>query len=87
MDILTEYVSGKQTRSAVEEWLAGVDWDDPDLIQDSKDVFSLLELLKTEVSEGLRDEGELVKEARDFIATANQPTLDGIGDQSQKELS
>ena len=67
LDVLTKYVNGERTCSAIEEWLARVDWDDPDLTQESKDAYGLLELLVTEVSEGLRDEGELVREAKNLL--------------------
>ena len=68
MGILTEYVSGERPCSAVEEWLAGVDWDDPGLTQEVKITLGLFEVLATEVSEGMRNEGELVTEAKELLA-------------------
>ena len=67
LDILTKYVSGEQPCSAVEEWLAGVDWNDPVLTQDGRNILGLFEVLATEVSEGMRDESELVREARKLL--------------------
>lgn len=68
LGILTEYVSGERPCSAVEEWLAGVDWDDPGLTQDSRNILGLFEVLATEVSESMRDESELVREAKELLA-------------------
>ncbi len=63
LDLLSEYLRGAQPLTALSEWLAGVDWDDPDMTEEDREVFGLFELLTTEVFEGLRDEGELTTEA------------------------
>ena len=91
LDVLTEYISGERTCSAVEEWLAGVNWDDPDLTQESKDAYGLLELLLIEVSEGLRDEDELVREAKSLLERESGPLKgvasdNGAGARTGKDL-
>ena len=63
LDLIAKYVSGEQPSSVIEEWLAGVDWDDTSLNEDDKEIFGLFELLTTEVSEGIREEQELTSEA------------------------
>lgn len=63
LDLLGEYVRGAQPFSALGEWLAGVDWDDPTMTEEEQEVFGLFELLTTDVSEGLREEKELIREA------------------------
>ena len=63
LDVLSEYVRGEQPFPAVGEWLVGVDWDDPNLTEEEREGFGLFELLTTEISEGLRDEQELISEA------------------------
>ena len=63
LDLLGEYAREEQPFPAVGEWLAGVDWDDPNLTEEEREVFGLFELLTTEISEGLRDERELKIEA------------------------
>ena len=67
LDVLTECVNGDKPLSDVGEWLAGVDWDDPDLTPERKEVFGLFEVLATEVSEGLRDRVELLGQAAALI--------------------
>ena len=67
LDVLAKCVSGERPLSDVEEWLAGVDWDDPDLTPERKEVFGLFEVLATEVSEGLRDRKELLNEASTLL--------------------
>ena len=72
LEILAKYVSCEQPFSVVEEWLAGVDWDDPNLTQENKEIFGLFELLTTEVSEGLRDQQELIGEAITLLMRQGQ---------------
>ena len=67
LDLLARCVSGEQPFSVVEEWLAGIDWDDPDLTPDEKETFGLFELLTTEVSEEMRDQQELLSEATTLL--------------------
>ena len=91
LDVLTKYVNGERTCSAVEEWLAGVDWNDPDLTQESKEAYGLLELLATEVSEGLRDEDELVREAKSLLEketglSTGVAADNGAGEKTGKDL-
>ena len=72
LDLLTKYVSGERPLSDVGEWLAGVAWDDADLTPDSKEVLGLFEVLATEVSEGLRDQRELLSEAVTLLTKRNR---------------
>ena len=72
LGLLAKYVSGEQPFSVVEEWLAGVDWDDPNLTQENKEIFGFFELLTTEVSEGLRDQQELIGEAITLLMRQGQ---------------
>ena len=68
LDVLTECVNGDRPLSDVGEWLAGVDWDDPNLTPERKEVFGLFEVLAIEVSEGLRDRSELLNEASTLLS-------------------
>lgn len=56
-------------------WLAGVDWDDPELTSEETSALGLLLLLSTEVAEGMRDESELRTEAERFLADRTSPAI------------
>ena len=66
-DLLTSYLMRWKTLYDCEEWLAGIDWENPDLDSESLKVAGLLELLATEVAEGLRSEADFRSEAARFI--------------------
>lgn len=74
VQILAGYLEGTRGLEECAEWLAGVDWDDPELTSGEKETLGLFELLVTEVAEGLRDEKEFRKEASRFVAS-NSPRV------------
>ena len=51
-----------------DEWLAGIDWDDPKLDTETSNLVGRLELFTTEGLEGLRPEVEFWQEAAKFVA-------------------
>ena len=67
-EILAAYLSGWKTIGDLYEWLAGVNWDEGNLDADAKQILGTIELLATEVFEGMREEDELLQEASDFVA-------------------
>ena len=69
-NLLTAYLSGWKTLGDCVEWLAGVDWDDPMLDAESRDLLGGLELLSTEIVEGFRTEDEFKQEAFQIVANA-----------------
>lgn len=75
--ILADYLKGAKELCECAEWLAGVDWDDPDLTEEEKDSFGLFELLFTDVAEGLRDEQELQVAASSFLASGSPKMFTG----------
>lgn len=75
--ILADYLKGAKELSQCAEWLAGVDWDDPDLTEEEKDSFGLFDLLITDVAQGLRDEQELQVEASSFVASGSRKMFPG----------
>lgn len=70
--ILADYLKGAKGLGECAKWLAGVNWDDPDLTDEEKDSLGLFELLITDVAEGLRDEQELQEEASSFVASGSR---------------
>ncbi len=75
--ILADYLKGAKGLCECAEWLAGVDWDDPDLNDEEKDSFGIFELLITDVADGLRDEQELQVEASSFVASSSRKMFTG----------
>ena len=71
--LLQDYLTSSTSLAECAEWLAGVDWNDPELTEDEREAFGLFELLVTEISEGLREENDLREEAARFIA--DKPSL------------
>ena len=67
IDFLTAYLMGWKTVRDCAEWLAGIDWDDSTLGPQITDVAGRMELLVTEVLEGLRPEAEFWQEAAKFV--------------------
>ena len=59
------------------EWLASVDWDDPDLTPEERESLGQFELLLTEIAEGLREESEFREAAAGFVA-ARTDTVSAI---------
>lgn len=68
LNLLTSYFMGLKSITNCAEWLAGVDWDDPQLDQQTKNDAGHLELLVTEILEGIRPESDFWKEASAMVA-------------------
>ena len=70
VDILISYLSNWDTLSDLYYWISGVSSDDPALVADRglDETMGLLELLSTEIIEGLRPEIELIEAASAFVA-------------------
>ena len=66
--LLQYYLTSSISLVECAEWLASVDWDDPELTGDERDALGLFELLITEISEGLREEYEFRREAALLLA-------------------
>ena len=63
--LLQDYLTSSTSLAECAEWLAGVDWNDPELTEYEREAFGLF---VTEISEGLREENDLREEAARFIA-------------------
>jgi hypothetical protein len=72
LQILQAYLLDTRGLGECAEWLAGVDWDDPDLTNEEKENLGLVELLLTEVAEGLRKEQEFWEAAAEFVGARTQ---------------
>ena len=57
--MLQGYLESSANLECCAEWCAGVDWSDPGLTVEEKETVGTLELLVTEVAEGLREEEEV----------------------------
>ena len=68
INLLTAYLMGWKSIRDCAEWLAGIDWESPDLDAESQNLVGRIELLVTEVLEGLRPEVELWQEAANSVA-------------------
>ena len=75
VNILQSYLNYAAGLREIAEWLAGVDWDDPELTSEERNELGLLFLLVTEVAEGMRDEAELRAEAERFLAEKTSPAV------------
>jgi len=67
LDLSKAYLMGWRTIRDIDEWLAGIDWENPDLDPESLELAGRLELLATEVLEGLRPENDFWQEASKII--------------------
>jgi hypothetical protein len=67
-DMLTSYLMGWKNIRDCAEWLAGVDWDG-DLDRKTRQLLGSIELLTTEVLEGLRPEVEFWRKAAEFVGS------------------
>ena len=66
-DLLTSYLMGWKNVRDCAEWLSGIDWD-TELDQATRKLIGSIELLITEVLEGLRAESEFWQEAAKIVA-------------------
>lgn len=69
VDLSAAYLSGQKTIRDYAEWIAGIDWDSPDLDQESLGFAGRVELFITEISEGLRSNDDLLQIASDFVSS------------------
>lgn len=67
-DVLTSYLMGWKNVRDCAEWLSGIDWDS-ELERGTRKLAGGMELLITEVLEGLRPEAEFWQEAAKFVAS------------------
>jgi hypothetical protein len=81
INIATEYSMGWKTIADVSEWLASINWDEGHLDNEMQELLGSLELLVTEVLEGLRPEAEfsqhistLLIKLTSFVANRNLNT-------------
>jgi len=68
VNLLTAYLMGWKNICDCAEWISGIDWDDPDLDTNTRGLMARMELLSTEVLEGLRPEAEFRKQAAELVA-------------------
>lgn len=68
INLLTSYLLGWKTLYDCAEWLASIDWDNTDLDRESVELIGRMELLTTEVAEGLRPEAEFWQEVAELVA-------------------
>ncbi len=66
--LLQDFLASRASLVDCAEWLASIDWDDPDMTENEQEAFGLFELLVTEVAEKMREEAELRAEATRFLA-------------------
>ena len=93
INLLTAYLAGWKTALDCAEWLAGVAWEDLSDDSESKATFGELELLVTEVAEGLLEEAAFSEAASDIVARTTgsrylRPVVDGLSaaDSSSAEV-
>lgn len=68
VDLLAAYLMGWKALHDLAEWLAGIDWNDPNLDLETRQLIGRFELLATEVLEGQRLEAEFWPEAVQLVA-------------------
>jgi hypothetical protein len=66
--LLTAYLMGWKSMAECAEWLAGIDWNDEMIDEQSANLADSIVLLTTEILEGLRPESELWGEASKLVA-------------------
>ena len=67
LNLATAYLMEWKSIYDCAEWLASIDWEDAGLDPESLKVAGLLELLATEVAEGLRPEADFRQEVAEFV--------------------
>ena len=68
VQVLQAYLTRSLSFGECRDWLASVDWDDPALTKDDRESLGELELLLTEIGEGLRGEAEFWEAAARIVA-------------------
>lgn len=71
VQLMQSYLRGASTMDDCADWLAGIDWDDPDLTKDEMETLGGFVLVLTEISEGLREEPEFRQDVVNFVAARN----------------
>ena len=68
VQLMQSYLRGASSMDECADWLAGVDWDDPELTKGDMETVGGFVLVLTEISEGLREEAEFRQDAANFVA-------------------
>ena len=68
VQLMQSYLRGASSMDDCADWLAGVDWDDPELTKDDMETVGGFVLVLTEIFEGLREEAEFRQDAASFVA-------------------
>ena len=68
VQLMQSYVRGASSMEDCADWLAGVDWDDPELTKGDMEIVGGFVLVLTEISEGIREEAEFRQDAANFVA-------------------
>lgn len=71
VNILLNYLTGKKSLRDLSEWFSCIDWNNIDIDSPTSSLIGKFHLLVTEVSEGLRSDFELWKEALSFVSNEN----------------
>lgn len=69
IQVLRAYLLRSLSFGECRDWLASVDWDDPALTKDDWEALGELELILTEIGEGLREETEFQEAASRIVST------------------
>ena len=80
--MLQAYLESSANLERCAEWCAGVDWSDPELTVAEKEPVGTLELLVTEVAEGLREEEEVRAFALGIVERMDGRVLNIAGTES-----
>ncbi|MDE2843783.1 MAG: hypothetical protein OXN21_10435 [Chloroflexota bacterium] len=73
--LLQDFLASNASLAECAEWLAGVDWSDPEMTEDEQEAYGLFELMVTEVAEEIRDETEFRTEVQRFLSERTSPAL------------
>ena len=68
VQVLQSYLMRSLSFGECRDWLASIDWDDPALTKDDWETLGELELILTEIGEGLREEPEFWEVAARVVA-------------------
>ena len=68
VQVLQSYLMRTLSFGECRDWLASIDWDDPALTKDDWEALGELELILTEIGEGLRQEAEFWEAAARVVA-------------------
>ncbi len=74
--LLLSYIQREAEVAEIAAWLAAVNWDKGELVDDEARLYSEFELLVTDITEDLRDEEDLREAARKVLSTLT--TIDRV---------